>query len=236
MSRPTVVLVHGLGGTEQSLGDVPADLTAAGWPVICVRLPGHGTTVDDLHGVGVEQWLDAVTSATSTDDEHPVVIIGQSLGGVLALLVSHAQPTVAAVGLINAPVTAADPDVVEHLQDLLARGITCQPAGEPDLRDPHASDPSYDEVPVSALLALIDAGDRAVQVANQFHRPVLLVSSDHDQVVDPWYADRLQRQLPGPVTRVRLANSGHVACRDLDRQLLTAEILDWLEHLSAAST
>ena len=162
------------------------------------------------------------------------MIIGQSLGGVLALLAGAQLPQVLAVGMINAPVTPADPDVMEHLHWMMDRGVRRQPCGPPDLRDPDATDPSYEELPLTALCDLVTAGDRAWREASTFTRPVLIVTSDHDQVVDPALGDQLAATVAGAVTRCRLPHSGHVACRDLDRHVLAAEITNWLHGLSAA--
>lgn len=237
MNRPAVVMVHGLGGSPTSLGDVPDGLRSQGWVVHTPVLPGHGTTVDDLDGITVDDWSNAVDLAVAHADQGwGVVIMGQSLGGVLALCTAASYADVRGVVTINAPVAPADPDVVEHFEWLLARGITRQPIGEPDLRDPQAVDVGYDELPIAALTALIASGDLACGLLGRVTVPVMVVTSDHDQVVDPWLGDQLAARLPGPVTRLQLPNSGHVACRDLDRRLLTAEIADWLHALSAAST
>jgi carboxylesterase len=234
MTRPTVVLVHGLGGSPASLGELPDAITRAGYVVLTPTLPGHATSVDDLECVGLPDWLTTLTAVAA--GRGPTVIIGQSLGGVLALVVGAQTPEVIAVGLINAPVTPADPDVVEHLHWMSERGVRRQPCGPPDLRDPHATDPSYDELPLRALCDLMSAGDLAWQAAPTFTRPTLIVTSDHDQVVDPALGDQLEAAVAGAVTRRRLPNSGHVACRDLDRQVLAAEITTWLAQLSAAWT
>jgi carboxylesterase len=230
-------MIHGLGGSPTSLGDVPDGLRSRGWEVHTPVLPGHGTSVDDLEGLTFDHWSNAVMAAVTNGERgHGVVLVGQSLGGVLALCAADTSSAVRGVVTINAPVTPADPDVVEHLDWLIDRGVTRRPAGEPDLRDPHAVDPGYDELPVSALRALVDAGDRATASVPRVRVPALVITSDHDQVVDPALGDALARGLGGPVTRLRLPNSGHVACRDLDRQRLTTEIADWLHLLSAAST
>jgi pimeloyl-ACP methyl ester carboxylesterase len=55
-------------------------------------------------------------------------------------------------------------------------------------------------------------------------RPVLLVTSALDDVVDPFSADYLASLLPGPVTRVTLPHSGHVATLGPDLPTLLAEI------------
>lgn len=234
MTRPTVVFVHGLGGSPRSLGDVPAAIALAGYRVLTPTLPGHATTVDDLDHTGLHDWLTSLTQVV--DGCGPAVIIGQSLGGVLALLVGAAMPQVQAVGLINAPVTPADPDVLEHVDWMIERGVRRQPCGPPDLRDPEATDSSYDELPMSSLRELIVAGDRSWQIASTFTRPMLIVTSDYDQVVDPVVGDRVATALAGPVTRLHLPNSAHVACCDLDRHMLAAKITTWLHELNAAWT
>jgi carboxylesterase len=234
MIKPTVVLVHGLGGSPTSLGDLPDAMTRAGYQVLTPTLPGHATSVDDLECVGLHDWLGAL--AQLLVGRGPSVIVGQSLGGVLALCAAAESSAVRGVVCINAPVSPGDPDVVEHLERLLTRGVTRQPVGEPDLRDRRAVDPGYDELPITALMALISAGDRASRVLDRVEVPVMVVTSDHDQVVDPWIGDQLAGALRGPVTRLTLPNSGHVACRDLDRHMLAAEITTWLERLSVAST
>lgn len=234
MIRPTVVMVHGLGGSPTSLGDVPDALRVRGWTVHTPLLAGHGTSVDDLELTSSEDWVEAVHRVVGASGQ--AVVVGQSLGGVLGVLAAARHPTVIGLVLINAPVASADPDVIEHLEWMLQRGVRRQPCGPPDLRDPEATDPSYGELPIGALLELVRVGDCAWQIAPTVHCPAMVITSDLDQTVDPFLGDDLAERLAGPVTRLRLPNSGHVACRDLDRHQLTAEISDWLDRLSAAST
>jgi esterase/lipase len=142
---------------------------------------------------------------------------------------------VKAVATINPLVLPPDPDATEHLESLLASGRTMQPAGEPDLRDPDAHDSAYSELPVHALLqlgvgsALVYGRLSAVKV------PLFVASSDHDSVVDPANSDHLAATASGPVTRLHLPNSGHVAALDLDRELLARELLTWLAALTDES-
>jgi esterase/lipase len=69
--------------------------------------------------------------------------------------------------------------------------------------------------------------------------PLLIASSDHDNVVDPANSDALEHSViaagHGPVARLRLANSGHVAALDFDRELLCKELLTWLANLTDES-
>lgn len=223
-----VLALHGLGGSPASLGDVPERLRATGHEVITPLLPGHGTSVTDLGDVSGDDWLAAVLAALGGG---PTVLVGQSLGGVLALLAAADDARVVAVATVNAPVQPADPDATEHLEWLLGRGTTTLPTGPPDLADPEARDEAYDELPVRSLLELVRLSAAAHDVAPTVRVPVLVVTSDDDGVVDPATGDLLASLLPGAVTRLRLPRSKHVACLDLDRELLADELVRWLAGL-----
>src|SRR5690242_14933972 len=77
------------------MAPLAAALRNDGWSVEAPTLPGHGTTPDDLVGVTWDEWVGAVPEAR--------VVIGQSLGGSLAL----ARPGTRAVVCIN-PVALGD--------------------------------------------------------------------------------------------------------------------------------
>lgn len=238
MSRVGVVVLHGLGGTPHSVLPITAAVHDAGYNTVAPTLPGHGTRPEDLVGLTWQEWLDAVLHVCdelSARSPAGVVIIGQSMGATLALAAAGERPFVRGVVAINAVVGRPDPDATEHLEYLIARGRTMQPAGDPDVRDPLAHDSAYSELALTGLLQLgvgaagVEAGLADITV------PVLVVSSDHDQVVDPSTSDAVAAAVGGPVTRVRLPNSGHVASLDLDRQQLCRELLTWLVDLTDGS-
>ena len=110
-----------------------------------------------------------------------------------------------------------------------------QPAGKPDLRDPDAHDSAYAELALTSLIQLGVGADAARAALPLLSVPVFVASSDHDSVVDPAGSDELAAAVDGPVTRLRLANGGHVAALDLDREQLCRELLTWLVDLTDRS-
>lgn len=237
MNKPGVVCVHGLGGTPHSVLPLTAAVHGAGYDTVAPKLPGHGTTPSDLIGLTWQDWLGAVRAVTDelAARTGAVVLIGQSMGATLALHVALADPAVRAVAAINPLVLPADPDASEHLQHLVSRGRTMQPAGDPDLRDPSAHDSAYPDLALTALIQLAQCADAIHPRLADIRVPLLVVSSDHDNVVDPANADELSVRARGPVTRLRLPNSGHVAALDFDRQLLSHTLLTWLADLTDES-
>jgi carboxylesterase len=232
--RSAVVALHGLGGTPASLGDIPSNLRGAGHLVVTPILPGHGGEISLLDGVSRFDWIESLTAAI--DDVAvaglPVVVIGQSLGGTLALHAAATDARIAGIVTINAPVGPSDPDVVEHLEWLLARGTIRQPAGAPDIADPAAVDVAHTEHSVGSLLELVRLCDEVTSLLPAVSAPVLVVSSAHDGVVDPSTAQVIADGVSGPVERLVLQRSRHVACLDFDRHLLGESLASWLERVS----
>lgn len=231
------MVLHGLGGTPLSVAPIIEALSDHGYSVTAPVLAGHGTNASDLEGLTWDIWLRAVVNHVRQRlaDHATVVLVGQSMGATLALAAAAELDCVIGVAAINGVTQPPDPDATDHLEYLLSRGRTRQPAGEPDLRDPLAIDESYGELPITALLEL---GRGGASVHAQLHRlivPLLVVSSDHDNVVDPINSDLLAASVAGRVTRLRLANSGHVAALDFDRQHLCAQLLTWLVNLTDSS-
>ena len=54
------LLVHGFTGSPQSLRALGEHLAGEGLSVVCVRLPGHGTTWEDLNTRTAREWTETV--------------------------------------------------------------------------------------------------------------------------------------------------------------------------------
>lgn len=86
-----VVLIHGIGHRRQAWGEVPEMLNARGYDVYVVDLPGHGTSPAPTRPDGysmrstVEQF-ERLFIALDLDRPH---VLGNSLGGIIALELAH---------------------------------------------------------------------------------------------------------------------------------------------------
>ena len=61
--------------------------------------------------------------------------------------------------------------------------------------------------------------------------PVLLLSSREDHVVDPVSGDVLEASAGGPVERVHLERSFHVATLDWDAPLIEKQVVGFVEEV-----
>ena len=212
----TILCLHGLGGTGRTMQPLADALTALGHTVHTPTLPGHGTVAADLLGVTWTDWVDAADLAVSETGAD--LVVGQSMGGAIALAVAVRQrrhATLRKVVAINCP--APDPDAVDGLEWQQSRGI--EGIDGPPLGD---GEEGYTRFPITALLTMTD-GVLATGLAG-VTLPVLLVTSAFDEVVDPYSAGTIAGGLGGPVTRLLLPNSGHVATHGPDLALLVAAI------------
>src|SRR5690606_5151307 len=77
----------------------------AGFHVHGLRLPGHGTSLGALDATRWPEWADAVEDAFDTMRllHRRVAVVGQSLGGLLALHLAARRPDVVSVASLAAP-------------------------------------------------------------------------------------------------------------------------------------
>ena len=86
-----VVLVHGIGHRRQAWGEVPALLHARGHDVYVIDLPGHGesptpTRPDGYSMRSSAEQLERLFVQLGIDRPH---VVGNSLGGAMALELAH---------------------------------------------------------------------------------------------------------------------------------------------------
>ncbi len=89
---PSVVLVHGLGGSRLSWGNISADL-AAERRVLAVDLRGCGRSERGSGSYSLDLAADDIVSLIDALDEERVHLVGHSLGGVVCqnLLIRHSD-------------------------------------------------------------------------------------------------------------------------------------------------
>lgn len=199
-----------------------AAFVEAGFEVAVPCLPGHGTSVADLAMTGWSDWIGAASDelADIRPAERPVVVVGQSMGASLAVWLAAAHPELAGIVAINTPVLPPPADVAELIEEMLAVGEELVPAGPPDLADPSAIDVAYDETPLRALQSFHRGLEELAPRLGEVRVPVLVVASRQDHTIDPASSDVLAASVAGPVTRLELERSYHVATLDLDAPLL----------------
>jgi carboxylesterase len=232
-----VLLCHGFTGSPQSLRPWADYLAKAGLGVSLPRLPGHGTTWQEMSRTRWEDWFAEVDRAfdelQSRSDE--IFLMGLSMGGCLALRLAELRGrAVSGLVLVNPSVTADNKllfAVIPALKHLVpsVKGIAS------DIKDPAAAESGYDRTPVKAAATLPGLWKTTQQHLQELTQPVLVFHSTTDHVVGPASLKLLRQALPANQLEVReLANSYHVATLDHDAEAIFAGSLAFVRVHSHA--
>ena len=217
---PGALCIHGFTGNPTSMRPVAEAFAAAGFAVELPRLPGHGTTVDDMLTTSWDDWSAEAEAAYQriAARASKVVVAGLSMGGTLTVWLAENHPEIAGIVAINAAVAPQAPEIVEMVKGMVDEGQTVMPGIGSDIAKPGVIESAYEGTPLEPLLSLIGRADQ--RSARRHHVP----GADHDEPerprVDPSASDLLAEKVSGPVERVTLERSFHVATVDYDAELI----------------
>jgi carboxylesterase len=121
------------------------------------------------------------------------------------------------------------------VRGMVAEGESVIPGVGSDIADPDSAESAYPGMPLAPLLSMMDHG--VAPITNRFGEiscPVLLMTSPQDHVVDPANSEHLATTLGGPIERLSLERSYHVATLDFDRALIVERSLDFVARVGAS--
>lgn len=219
--RRGALVIHGFTGCPQSMRPLAEAFVAAGFSVEMPRLPGHGTTPEDMANYRWRDWTAAVDDAyrklaARTDK---IVVAGLSMGGSLTLWAAEQHPEIAGVVVINA---ASEPDDLRGLVDAadqhLAKGVAFVQGVAGDVADPDVKELGYDRIPAVTVRPLMEGVADVKAKLGEIKCPVLILHSPRDHVVPPGSVKAMREHIQGPIEYVTLDRSYHVATLDYDRE------------------
>lgn len=229
-----VLVIHGFTGSPNSMRPLARAYADAGFTVELPRLPGHGTSVEDLSGRSWDDWSSHVEQAYRelSGRVSQVAVVGLSMGGALAIWLAAEHPEIRALVTINALV-AGQPVVVELVEALVEAGEETFDSVGNDIAKEGVDEGAYDRTPLRPLLSLGAALDELEGRLDSITAPTLVCCSPQDHVVPPAMSDLLAERVAGPVERVSLDRSYHVATLDHDAELIAERAVDFVSRHTA---
>ena len=241
--RPWVVMLHGIGGRAKAWEAVMRLGEARGWSSLAWDMPGYGNSpaIDPMNFNGLSESLHELLREHS-----PAVLVGHSMGGMIALqhMATHPEQVAALVLAATSPAFGRPEGdfqtafVEERLAPLKAgqRMADVAAALLPKLCAPgysgsglafaHACTSSIAPAAYEkALRALVQFEQRAVLPLIAV--PTLCLSGEHDQAAPPTVVERMAQKIPQAQSQC-LSQVGHLMNLENPSQFANA-VFDFLE-------
>lgn len=235
-TRDGVLVLHGFTGNPQSMRPLAEAIANAGYTVELPRLPGHGTTVEDMMTTGWADWSGAADAAyrelaTRCDR---VAVVGLSMGGGLTAFVAEEHPDVTALVFINALVKPPVQEMRDGLKGLLDAGMETMESIGSDIKKEGSQEASYNATPLACAASLFDGIEKVWERLDTISAPTLILSSREDHVVSSDNSEDLARIVTGSIEHIWLEDSYHVATLDNDASLVEAHTVRFLDSIFSA--
>ncbi|MET7284069.1 alpha/beta fold hydrolase [Kribbella sp. NPDC005582] len=229
-----VLLSHGFTGSPRSMRPFGEHLAELGYGVAVPRLPGHGTTWQEMNTTGWPDWYAVLDNelARLRKEHDQVVVVGLSMGGALVLrLAEEHGADISGVVLINPSVSTEDKRL--GLLPVLSKVIPSFPGISNDIKKPGVDEGAYTRMPLKATLSLSKLWKVVQADLPKVTQPVLLFRSTVDHVVEASSARRVLTSISSrDVTETLLEDSYHVATLDNDAPRIFADTAAFITRVT----
>ena len=235
-ARPSVVLLHGFGGTPSDVRALAERLAAHGFRAVVPAIPEQtGTTFAYSRGrlapADYADWLSGLIKEETAAGGQPPILVGFSMGGTLAALAA-AEHAVARLVLISPyfdlPATtrriAGGARWLRWIVPVVPKVAKGQIVDRAGYRE-YATG-SY-LISMRAVLRLAEVAALARAKAARLTLPVLVFASEKDSVASFDVTEGLFRELRN-ARLVACNRSNHIVTYDFDRERVITEVLAFL--------
>jgi carboxylesterase len=230
--RTAVLVIHGWSGSPYETRPLGEALADRGFPVLGLRLPGHGTDPREMHAYRRGDWLGAAREALNEliDEGHRVVIFGQSMGGLIAMTLAMemvGRPELVGIATMGAPVWIIGPHTraLGHIRRVW-------PPGQPiiDIQDPthRGTIVNYRAVHLQSVTDLLYFSGWVRRRLGQIKQPILIGQGRLDRVVLPANGKIIYDRVGSEDRTLHYyERSGHIVPLDYDAPEAFAHIADF---------
>ena len=231
-----VLVCHGFTGNPGSMRSLAQAFAAADYTVELPLWPGHGTSVDDMIPTRWDDWAGVAEAAfvELAGRCERLVVAGLSMGGTLTCWLAANHPEIAGIVCVNPAIEPPADSFIEVVNGMADTGADRLQGIGSDIAMPGISEGAYLETPIAPLLSLFEAQAALAPRLGEIRCPLLLLNSPQDHVVPPSSSDFLAARVSGPLERVTLERSYHVATMDYDREEIERRAVEFANKVTAA--
>ena len=256
-ARGTIVIVHGLGEHVGRYSHVAARLNASRWSVVGYDQRGHGASPGERGRIaaGDDLLVDlaAVIDAVRAEAGGPLVLLGHSLGGlvaarfVAAALESPRPPWQRDVEALVLSSPALDIGMTAGKRALLATLEALTPnlgigngldatgiSRDPAVVAAYRADPLvHDRIAPRLVRFLADAGPTVLALAPRWQLPTLLLYAGSDRLVVPAGSAAFAAAAPTAIVTARpFASLFHEIFNEPEQDEVLGVLTAWLDTLN----
>jgi len=199
-------------------------LHAAGYTVSAPLLPGHGTHPDDLNKVRWQDWLQTAESEYQKLSEQceEVWVAGESMGGLLSLLVAAKNPNIKGL-LLYAPALYVNKMSSAYVLQYVMKYLAKKPSKDNLLWK------GYNVYPLKGAVELLKLQKETRKVLGMVKQPTLAFFSEKDATVKLAASDLMKRKLGSKeLELVILKESPHVILLANEHQKVIDHTLNYV--------
>ena len=226
------LLIHGFTGSPQGLRLLGEYLAERGIAVVAPRLPGHGTSWQDLNTRKANEWSEAVElgfhEIAAECDE--VFLVALSFGAALAFHLAARYPEEVS-GIVTMAGMVFTKDPRRFATPIVKRLVRSIPGVGNDIADPEGREIAYDRVPTSAAHEMLRVLRMSRVGLPSIKCPLLVMHSHNDHTVHPSNAQYIYDTVGSTDKEiVWLDRSYHVVTLDYDKDVVSERTYEFIKE------
>lgn len=233
-SATAILLLHGFTASPSEVKALGQSLQQKGYTVSAPLLPGHGSHPKHLNATTLGEWQQAVTTELDflLASYERVIMVGLSLGGLLALWSAEQGFAITGVVAINPALELKSR--LSLLAYPLSKTLGYMPKGHKKISEALEKQGrfAYNVIPVKAFCQLDQLRLQVWQDSERLNGNLLIMQARDDETVNARGVADFYQQVPSTKKAYQeLFNSGHVATmgpeKDVIAEAIDQAINDW---------
>ena len=227
------LLLHGWGGTSDSMRYLGTKLCHAGITAFAPLLPGYGTSAADLAKTRAADWVHAAEDHLQALNEvcPTLFVVGLSLGGIITLYLGEMFPKLlSGIVPINSGVYVDSPDLAGMAFRRDLPGIVPSWDDSILLKNRSVTEVAYRQIARATIADVLGLAKIVEEMLPILTVPILMLQSKDDKVLPPGNAPFIIERVASSDKRfIILENSYHVATMDFDRDIVAQQVIAFVQ-------
>ena len=185
VTEVAILAIHGWTACPFEMREMGQHLFQQGFNVFGVRLAGHGTKVEDFARYGQQDWERSAQKglAIAALLGRKVIIVGESMGGALAVILAATFPELVYKISLCAPCLQIADRKAEYSRFRLFRLF--MPTVDFGALSDWQKRYWYNKIPTKGVAELLKVARKARRLGPSILSPILMIQATNDQMVNP---------------------------------------------------